>query len=183
MSISKSKKNSNRLFFHLTGTSRTPDSRTAVHVLMEEKRGKICLERRNLTESTTVIRCCGTPVLIQLSPHQKKCWASDPEEKTPKKCWASDPEEKLRKIKLSPHQKKCWASDPEEKFRKIKLSPHRKKMLGITDSMRSNFAMIREMSNRTRFDSGQCDASVETGPQSKNLTTPREHAVELKATQ
>ncbi|GFX79778.1 hypothetical protein TNCV_4980901 [Trichonephila clavipes] len=31
---------------------------------------------------------------IQLSPHQKKCWASDPEEK------------KFRKIKLSPHRKK-----------------------------------------------------------------------------
>ncbi|GFS96009.1 hypothetical protein TNCV_4277881 [Trichonephila clavipes] len=46
-------------------------------------------------------------------------------------------------------------------------------MLGITDPMRFNFAMMREMSNRTRFDSGQCDASVETGPQSKNLTTPR----------
>ncbi|GFV23760.1 hypothetical protein TNCV_959541 [Trichonephila clavipes] len=41
MSISKSKKN-----------SRTPGSRTAVHVLMVEK--KNCLERRNLAESTTV---------------------------------------------------------------------------------------------------------------------------------
>ncbi|GFW91853.1 uncharacterized protein TNCV_4080131 [Trichonephila clavipes] len=56
-------------------------------------------------------------------------------------------------------------------------------MLGITDPMRSNFAMMREMSNRTRFDSGQCGASVETGPQSKNLTTPREHAVPLKTNQ
>ncbi|GFU83925.1 hypothetical protein TNCV_3852471 [Trichonephila clavipes] len=72
-------------------------------------------------------------------------------------------------IQLSPHQKKCWASDPEEKkFRKIKLSPHRKKMLGITDPMRSNFAMMREMSNRKRFDSGQGGASVETGPKSIN---------------
>ncbi|GFT65863.1 hypothetical protein TNCV_64771 [Trichonephila clavipes] len=70
MSISKSKKkNSNGLFFHSTGTSRTPDSqtpgsRTAVHVLTEKKRKK-CLERRNLTGSTTVIRCCGTPVLFE----------------------------------------------------------------------------------------------------------------------
>ncbi|GFT98717.1 hypothetical protein TNCV_3791711 [Trichonephila clavipes] len=44
--IKVQKKNSNRLFFHSTGTSRTPDSqtpgsRTAVHVLMEEKRKKM----------------------------------------------------------------------------------------------------------------------------------------------
>ncbi|GFX91287.1 transposable element Tc1 transposase [Trichonephila clavipes] len=46
---------SNRLVFHSTGTSRTPDSqtpgsRTAVHILMGEKKEKKkkCLERRNL---------------------------------------------------------------------------------------------------------------------------------------
>ncbi|GFW91854.1 hypothetical protein TNCV_4080141 [Trichonephila clavipes] len=59
----------NRLFFHSTGTSRTPDSqtpgsRTAVHVLMGEKRKK-CLERRNLTESTIVRRSIGLPVLFE----------------------------------------------------------------------------------------------------------------------
>ncbi|GFT14006.1 uncharacterized protein TNCV_3667491 [Trichonephila clavipes] len=56
-------------------------------------------------------------------------------------------------------------------------------MLGTTDPMHSNFTMMREMSNRTSFDSGQCGASVETGPQSKNLTNPREHAVPLKTNQ
>ncbi|GFX91039.1 uncharacterized protein TNCV_5106691 [Trichonephila clavipes] len=44
--------------------------------------------------------------------------------------------------------------------------------------MRFDFTMMREMSNRTRFDSGQCGASVETGHKSMNLTTLRGHAVE-----
>ncbi|GFY06328.1 uncharacterized protein TNCV_2681191 [Trichonephila clavipes] len=56
-------------------------------------------------------------------------------------------------------------------------------MLGITDSMRFDFTMMREMSNRTRFDSGQGGASVETGHQSMNLTTLRGHAVESKTNQ
>ncbi|GFX78948.1 hypothetical protein TNCV_3912371 [Trichonephila clavipes] len=58
-----------RLVFLSTGTSRTPDSqtpgsRTAVYVLMGEKRKK-CLERRNLTESTIVRRSIGLPVLFE----------------------------------------------------------------------------------------------------------------------
>ncbi|GFU27475.1 uncharacterized protein TNCV_4605141 [Trichonephila clavipes] len=56
-------------------------------------------------------------------------------------------------------------------------------MLGITDSMRFDFTKMREMSNRTRFDSGQGGANVETGHQSMNLTTPRGHAVESKTNQ
>ncbi|GFX38902.1 hypothetical protein TNCV_4753781 [Trichonephila clavipes] len=55
---------SNRLVFHSTGTSRTPDShtpgsRTAVHVLMGEKRKK-CPERRNLAETAQKFMSCGT---------------------------------------------------------------------------------------------------------------------------
>ncbi|PRD18863.1 UNVERIFIED_CONTAM: hypothetical protein NCL1_59201 [Trichonephila clavipes] len=49
--------------------------------------------------------------------------------------------------------------------------------------MRFDFTMMREMSNRTRFDSGQCGASVETGHLSMNLTTRRGHAVESKTNQ
>ncbi|GFV29938.1 hypothetical protein TNCV_2272681, partial [Trichonephila clavipes] len=54
-----------RLVFLSTGTSRTldsqtPGSRTAVHVLMGEKK---CLERRNLTESTIVRRSIDIPPL------------------------------------------------------------------------------------------------------------------------
>ncbi|GFV36769.1 hypothetical protein TNCV_2650121 [Trichonephila clavipes] len=74
MSISKSKKkicivSRERLVFLSTGTSRTldsqtPSSRTAVHVLMGEKRKK-CLERRNLTESTIVRRSIDLPVLFE----------------------------------------------------------------------------------------------------------------------
>ncbi|GFT20767.1 hypothetical protein TNCV_941261 [Trichonephila clavipes] len=44
--------------------SQTPGSRTAVHVLMGEKRKK-CLERRNLTESTIVRRSIDLPVLFE----------------------------------------------------------------------------------------------------------------------
>ncbi|GFW94190.1 hypothetical protein TNCV_1979301 [Trichonephila clavipes] len=44
--------------------SQTPGSRSAVHVLMGEKR-KNCLERRNLTESTIVRRSIGLPVLFE----------------------------------------------------------------------------------------------------------------------
>ncbi|GFS76760.1 hypothetical protein TNCV_2263501 [Trichonephila clavipes] len=56
-----------RLVFLSTGTSRTldsqtPGSRTAVHVLMGEKK---CLERRNLTESTIVRRSIDLPVLFE----------------------------------------------------------------------------------------------------------------------
>ncbi|GFW08208.1 hypothetical protein TNCV_956391 [Trichonephila clavipes] len=45
-------------------------------------------------------------------------------------------------------------------------------MLGIADPMRSNFAMMREMSNRKRFDSDQGGASVET---SHNSINPPHH--------
>ncbi|GFW33937.1 hypothetical protein TNCV_3590221 [Trichonephila clavipes] len=53
---------SNRLVFHSTGPSRTPDSqtpgsRTAVHVLMGEKRKKKCPERRNLAETAQKFIC------------------------------------------------------------------------------------------------------------------------------
>ncbi|GFU42475.1 hypothetical protein TNCV_4556021 [Trichonephila clavipes] len=56
-----------RLVFLSTGTSRTldsqtPGSRTAVHVLMGEKK---CMERRNLTESTIVRRSIDLPVLFE----------------------------------------------------------------------------------------------------------------------
>ncbi|GFW03899.1 hypothetical protein TNCV_2050151 [Trichonephila clavipes] len=43
-------------------------------------------------------------------------------------------------------------------------------MLGTTDPMHSNFTMLREMSNRKRFDSGQGGASVETGHKSHHTT-------------
>ncbi|GFX84501.1 uncharacterized protein TNCV_3531981 [Trichonephila clavipes] len=56
-------------------------------------------------------------------------------------------------------------------------------MLGTTDPMHSNFTMMRDMSNRKRFDSGQGGASVETGHKSINPTTPRGHAVQLKTNQ
>ncbi|GFX91038.1 hypothetical protein TNCV_5106681 [Trichonephila clavipes] len=60
---------SNRLVFHSTGTSRTPDSqtpgsRTAVHVLMGEKRKK-CLERRNLAEKHDSSLFLWNPVLFE----------------------------------------------------------------------------------------------------------------------
>ncbi|GFW97078.1 hypothetical protein TNCV_2697001 [Trichonephila clavipes] len=44
--------------------SETPGSRSAVHVLMGEKRKK-WLDRRNLTESTIVRRSIGLPVLFE----------------------------------------------------------------------------------------------------------------------
>ncbi|GFT33496.1 hypothetical protein TNCV_4381101 [Trichonephila clavipes] len=62
-------KSSNRLVFHSTGTSRTPDSqtpgsRTAVHILMGEKRKK-CLERRNLAEKHDSSLFLWNPVLFE----------------------------------------------------------------------------------------------------------------------
>ncbi|GFX60540.1 uncharacterized protein TNCV_276161 [Trichonephila clavipes] len=48
----------------------------------------------------------------------------------------------------------------------------------IHEPMHFDFTMMREMSNRTRFDSGQGGASVETGHKSMNLTTLRGHALE-----
>ncbi|GFU53898.1 hypothetical protein TNCV_3056181 [Trichonephila clavipes] len=68
--IKVQKKYSNRLFFHSTGTSRTPDSqtpgsRTAAHVLMEKKKNvwSVVISLKALQFVVILVfRCCLNPV-------------------------------------------------------------------------------------------------------------------------